>query len=81
MSFDKEYPNRKDRRKPYKGSKSFDSSCRPNGGCSWCYGNRTHSTTKRQQSADSTADCLHDKTSVCCDFCYDVYCTDCGEYL
>ncbi len=41
MSFDKNYPNRKDKRKPYRKSKAFDKSCRCHGGCSWCEGNRT----------------------------------------
>lgn len=42
MSFDKRYPNRKDWRKPYKGSARFDRSCRPGGGCGWCLKNRTY---------------------------------------
>lgn len=40
MSFDKNYPNRKDKRKPYHGSKAFDRSCRTGGNCPWCEGNR-----------------------------------------
>lgn len=41
MSFDTNYPNRKDRRKPYRGSQSFDRSCRHGGSCPWCERNRT----------------------------------------
>jgi len=52
MSFDKSYPNRKDRRKPFRGAKSFDASCRCHGGCSYCLGNRLHSTNKRRKIAD-----------------------------
>lgn len=33
MSFDKHYPNRKDRRKPYRRRGKYDASCRPHGGC------------------------------------------------
>lgn len=33
MSFNKPYPNRKDKRKPYYGSKRFDKSCRNHGSC------------------------------------------------
>lgn len=36
MSFDKDYPNRKDWRKPYRGSKAFDTSCRHKGNCGYC---------------------------------------------
>lgn len=51
MSFDKSYPHRKDIRAPYRGSKRFDASCRPNGGCPWCQRNRTFNDLKRAESA------------------------------
>lgn len=47
MSFDKHYPKRKDKRKPYYGSKAFVSSCRNHGGCPYCLGNRLHKHDKR----------------------------------
>lgn len=53
MSFDKNYPNRKDQRKPYKGAKSVDRSCRCHGGCSYCKGNRLHSTERRRAKSDN----------------------------
>lgn len=46
MSFDKDYPLRKDWRQPYKGSKRFDRACRPHGSCSYCKSNRTHKHLK-----------------------------------
>ncbi len=52
MSFDKYYPNRKDRRKKYSGAKSVDRSCRCHGGCSYCEGNRMHSTIKQKKKTD-----------------------------
>lgn len=53
MGFDnKYYPNRKDRRKPYRGSKAFDASCRSHGGCPWCEENRKHRTRKTNDSAN-----------------------------
>lgn len=52
MSFDAEYPNRKDRRKPYRTTGRFDRSCRPGGDCPWCEGNRLHADAKRRLSAD-----------------------------
>lgn len=51
MSFDKEYPKRKDHRKPYKGAKRFDRSCRNHGSCPWCQGNRQHNNKKRIEMA------------------------------
>ena len=51
MSFDKSYPNRKDRRKPYHGSKSFDRSCRNHGSCPYCEGSRTVSARRIKAQA------------------------------
>ena len=42
MSFDTEYPQRKDRRKPYYKSKAVDRSCRPGGDCPYCSNGRLH---------------------------------------
>lgn len=53
MSFDKNYPNRKDRRKPYNGAKNVDRSCRCHGGCSYCNSNRQYTTSKRKAQADN----------------------------
>jgi hypothetical protein len=52
MSFDKEYPNRKDHIKPYRKSKRFDRTCRCHGGCGYCYSNRTHSAKVREEKAN-----------------------------
>jgi hypothetical protein len=51
MSFDKAYPNRKDRRRQYHGSKAFDHTCRPGGSCPACQENRKHSGEKQELSA------------------------------
>lgn len=54
MGFDKEYPKSKDARRRmhrYRDSRDFDRGCRCHGGCSWCEGNRTHSTKKRELKA------------------------------
>ena len=48
MSFDKNYPNRKDRRKPYfKKCERIGPSHRPGGDCPYCRENRMFSTKKR----------------------------------
>jgi hypothetical protein len=48
MAFDTHYPNRKDKRKPYRKSKAVDRTCRNHGSCSYCEGNRTFSNKKRE---------------------------------
>lgn len=51
MSFDNHYPNRKDRRKPYRGSKAFDRSCRHGGNCGYC--ENTRRVVDRRVKADA----------------------------
>jgi hypothetical protein len=58
MSFDKNYPRRKDRRKPYIRRGAADRSCRPHGGCPWCLENRMHGYKKRIESAEGTREGL-----------------------
>ena len=36
MSFDNDYPKRKDHRKPFRGAKAIDCSCRNHGSCPMC---------------------------------------------
>ena len=42
VGFDKEYPNRKDRRKQYYGSRAIDHTCRSHGSCPYCQRGRKH---------------------------------------
>lgn len=46
MSLDRAIASGKERRRPYRRSKAFDSSCRNHGGCAWCEGNRTYQHRK-----------------------------------
>ena len=46
MSLDKAIKSGKEKRKPYKGSKSFDNHCRNNNWCPACRENRLIQTTK-----------------------------------
>jgi len=48
MSLAKAIAYKKEHRKPYRGAKVFDHTCRNHGSCSWCEGNRTHSNKKRE---------------------------------
>lgn len=42
MSLDKAIEHKKEHRKPYKGSKAIDYTCRNHGSCDWCRENRLH---------------------------------------
>lgn len=52
MSLDKSIQHGKEHRKPYRGSKAIDRSCRNHGSCKWCLSNRTHGNDKRKISAE-----------------------------
>lgn len=57
MSFDKHYPNRKDRRKQYhRRAERNDMTCRPHGGCPYCKNNRLHTHKKKEKFADADID-------------------------
>ena len=42
MSLDKSIEHGKEHRKPYRGSKAIDCTCRNHGTCDWCRKNRLH---------------------------------------
>ena len=42
MSMDKAIAYGKEHRKPYRGSKAIDHTCRNHGTCPWCVENRKH---------------------------------------
>ena len=46
MSLDKAIQHGKEKRKPYRGSRSFDSSCRNHGGCPYCEGGHQYNKKK-----------------------------------
>ncbi len=53
MSLDKGIAHGKEQRAPYyKKGAQCDRTCRPGGGCPYCYGNRTVGDKKKNQSAD-----------------------------
>lgn len=47
MSLYKAIEYGKEKRKPYRGSKAFDCSCRNHGTCAWCQGNRLHNSNRK----------------------------------
>ena len=52
MSHDKFIQSGKERRKPYRGGKAIDKTCRNHGGCDWCLGNRMHKYDIRELSME-----------------------------
>ena len=52
MSFNKSIQSGKSHRKPYRGAKAIDATCRNHGSCEWCHGNRTHKNDKRELAAE-----------------------------
>lgn len=50
MSLDKSIEHGKDHRKQYRGSKSFDCTCRNHGGCEWCLENRMIQKLRREEA-------------------------------
>lgn len=52
MSLDKSIQHGKSHRKPYRGGKAIDKTCRNHGGCDWCLENRTHKYDKRKLSME-----------------------------
>lgn len=53
MGLEKAIEHGKEKRKPYKGAKAVDCSCRNHGTCEWYRGNRTHNTNKKREKAIS----------------------------
>ena len=56
MSLDKSIEHGKEYRKKYRGSKSFDASCRNHGGCEWCLENRMYKYIKKIQCCKNKED-------------------------
>lgn len=50
MSLDKSIDHGKEHRKPYRGAKSIDRTCRNHGSCGWCRENRRHKYYKKELS-------------------------------
>lgn len=48
MSLNQSITHGKEHRKPYRGAKAIDHTCRNHGGCEWCKENRTHKNDKRE---------------------------------
>ena len=53
MSLDKAIQHGKEHRKPYKGAKAIDRTCRNHGSCEWCHENREYKNKKCEERARS----------------------------
>lgn len=61
MSLDKAIEHGKEKRKPYYRSGRFDTTCRPNGGCSYCENSRMHKHKKKECACeDQVKECLEE---------------------
>ena len=56
MSLDKAIEHGKEKRKPYRGSKAIDRTCRNHGGCDWCRENRLHKFRDKHIDIDQTVE-------------------------
>jgi len=59
MSLDKAIQSGKEKRKPYRGAKAVDCTCRNHGSCSWCTGARLHSGRKQYEKTVGQEDEYH----------------------
>ena len=51
MSLDKAIKHGKEKRKPYRGAKAIDCTCRNHGSCTWCRDNRLHKRLKDEEAS------------------------------
>lgn len=58
MSLDKAISHGKEKRKPYRGSKAIDGTCRNHGGCPWCEENRKHKFRDKQNPEKEKKRCM-----------------------
>lgn len=56
MSLDKAIKHGKEKRKPYRGVKAVDSTCRNHGSCKWCESNRKHKFRDKHPVEDFAKD-------------------------
>ena len=49
MTIDKAIEHNKEHRKPYRGSKAFDRTCRNHGSCDWCKDNRLYRANRLEE--------------------------------
>ena len=58
---DKAIEHGKEHRKPYRGSKAFDRTCRNHGGCDWCKDNRLYRTNRLEEKAKQDIETMEEE--------------------
>lgn len=58
---DKAIEHGKEHRKPYRGSKEFDRTCRNHGGCDWCKDNRLYRTNRLEEKAKQDIETMEEE--------------------
>lgn len=92
MGLDKSIQSGKEHRKPYRGVKAIDATCRNHGSCERCHGNRIYKNKKRKLASeqrlkdfsrknckwrdDFTWICFNGDSEMCADVAYDDYCQE-----
>ena len=61
---DKAIEHGKEHRKPYKGSKAVDRTCRNHGSCDWCRENRTYQQLKAEEAAEDAIEDWKDEADL-----------------
>lgn len=72
MALDKAIEHGKEKRKPYRGAKAVDCTCRNHGTCKWCMENRKHKFRDRHPDGGeytSEVDMIGESYSPFCRYC------------
>ena len=66
MSLDKSIAHGKEHRKPYRGIKAIDCTCRNHGSCEWCRQNRQHKFRDKYPIEEGEIDMEDEKACAVC---------------
>ena len=69
MALDKAIKSGKEHRKPYRGSKVIDRTCRNHGGCPWCEENRKHKFRDKHPRKEDSEMAYREKVMTWLEIC------------
>ena len=61
MSLDKAIEYGKEKRKPYRGAKAIDCTCRNHGSCAWCMNNRLYQQLRTDEASKQALEDIKDE--------------------
>ena len=64
MSLNKAIEHGKEKRKPYKGIKAIDCTCRNHGSCEWCKSNRLYQQLKMDEASRQALEEEYDEPRI-----------------